>query len=130
MYTSKYLTFDFESLLKKVPVSKFPETVHKHHDVAVGNWIRRGTKGFIWTGDRELRPTYPNNDANICGPLGRGSWIPIDDPDDEFYGGFRWTGDGFPPDHCYELEDEDAVEIVKRTIKNTPAPLPRNDDGY
>ena len=130
MYTSNYITFDFESLLKKIPVSKFPETVHKHHDIAVGNWIRRGTKGFIWTGDRELRPTHPNNDAKICGPLGRGSWIPIEDPDDEFYGGFKWTGDGFPPDHAYDLEDEDATEIVKRTIMNTPAPLPRNDDGY
>ena len=130
MFTSKYITFDFESLLKKVPLSKFPETAHKHHDLAVGTWIRRGMKGFIWTGARELRPTHPHNEAMICGPLGRGSWLPIDDGIDEFHGGYKWAGDGFPPDHAYELEDEDVSTIVQRTIKNTPPPQPRNDDGY
>ena len=53
MFMSHYLTFDFESLLKKVPLSKFPETMSKHHDVAVGTWVRRGTKGFIWMGDKQ-----------------------------------------------------------------------------
>ena len=132
LFTSKYITFDFESLLKKVPLSKFPETVLKHHDIAVGTWIRRGTKGFIWVGGRDLRPTHPNNEAHVCGPLGRGAWLPLDgsEDSDNWQGGHKWVGDGFPPNYAYDLEEEDGVEIVARTINNTPPPNPRNDDGY
>ena len=133
MFSSNYITFDFESLLKKVPLSKFPETVHKHHDIAVGTWIRRGMRGFIWVAARELRPTHPYNEAQICGPLGRGGWLPLDgatDDSDDWQGGFKWVGDGFPPNYAYKLEEEDVGDIVARTIKNTPPPNPRNDDGY
>ena len=133
LFTSHYITFDFESLLKKIPLSKFPETVHKHHDIAVGTWIRRGIRGFIWVGGRDLRPTHPHNEAQICGPLGRGAWLPLDgatDDSDNWQGGYNWVGDGFPPNYAYELEEEDVGDIVARTIKNTPPPNPRNDDGY
>ena len=67
--------------------------------------------------------------------MGRGAWLPLDggacdEDSDNWQGGHKWVGDGFPPNYAYELEEEDGADIVARTIKNTPPPNPRNDDGY